>query len=148
MQKHCCTLEHYREALVVANLSDHPKAAHASAAIQPPQTDPILNQLFNLLPDRVNESIMPQSLLLHASMSTPPDMHNVLMDIDGGPYLQLADKLCAATCDVIMCVLGEPDTVALLSHDDSTDTSSVSDIEVEGIVTLDSICCCCCLMHL
>ena len=89
---------------------------------------------------------MPQSLLLHSSMSVPLDMHNVPMDINGGPYLGLADKLHTATRDVITHVLGEPDTVALL-RDDSTDTSSVGDIEVEGIITLNSIRPCC-LMHL
>ena len=62
------------------------------------------------------------------------------MDIDGGPYLQLADKLRAATRDVITRVLGESDTIALLSRDDNSDASSVGDVETEGILTLYSVC--------
>ena len=62
------------------------------------------------------------------------------MDIDGGPYLQLADKLRAATRDVITRVLGDSNTIALLSHNDNSDASSVGDVEMEGIFTLYSVC--------
>ena len=100
--------------------------------------DPVLDSLFNSMP--VDQFAMPQSSPLHASMSTPPNARNVPMDIDGGPYLQLADKLRAATRDVITRVLGESDTIALLLRDDNSDASSVSDVETEGILTLYSVC--------
>ena len=137
-QKHCHAVENYREALVAANLSDHANAARASAAIWPPRMDPVLDSLFNSMP--VDQFAMPQSPPLHASMSTPPNTHSIPMDIDGGPYLQLADKLRAATRDVITCVLGESDRITLLSRDDNSDASSVGDVETEGILTLYSVC--------